>query len=270
MVKPQVNAASVTTKRKEIAIFKVPIFRAFLQLIDGVDYICDMCSSYTTKSKMVKEVYEQSFGRPWAEEDLGIEEKYHDESGNNAIAFPGTLMPVVTIERPQIIQAYQFGFIPHWTAPEKVNEQKATFNARIETITELATWRDAWKHGQRCLVCTNGFFEHNKAEKRKMFIHLQDAENFFYAGLYNNYINKKTGEIIRTMAVITTTPNSLIASIHNRMPVIIPIGTESPWLDPNADLKSLLANYTTPFSPDHMLMEYADKKPQKPVQGELF
>jgi putative SOS response-associated peptidase YedK len=219
---------------------------------------------------MIKEAYEATYGRPWAEEDLSIPEKYLDETGNNAIAFPGTPMPVVTLERPQVIQAYHFGFIPHWTAPEKVNEQRATFNARIETITELATWRDAWKHGQRCLVCTNGFFEHNKAEKRKMFIHLQDAENFYYAGLFNNYINKKTGEIIRTMAVVTTTPNALIAGIHNRMPVIIPIGTESPWLDPDADIKQLLAQYTPPFSAEKMIMEYADKKPAKPEQGTLF
>lgn len=229
-----------------------------------------MCSSYTTKSKMVKEVYEKTYGRPWLAGDEAVEEKYHDESGQNAIAFPGSPMPVVTAERPDEIQAYHFGFIPHWTAPDRVHEQRATFNARIETVSELATWRDAWKKGQRCLVCTNGFFEYNKPEKRRMFIHLRDAECFYYAGLYNNYINRKTGEITRTMAVITTTPNTLIATIHNRMPVIIPIGTESPWLDPHADLKQLLANYAHPFAVEQMIMQYADKQEKKPEQGKLF
>ena len=229
-----------------------------------------MCSSYTTKSKMIKEVYEKTYGKPWLAEDLDITERYLDESGENTIAFPGTPMPVVTLERPEVIQAYRFGMIPHWTAPDRMHEQRATFNARIETITELATWRDAWKKEQRCLVCTNGFFEHNKAEKRKMFIHLRDAECFYYAGIYTNYINRKTGEIIKTMAVITTTPNHLIASIHNRMPVIIPIGSESPWLDPDADLRQLPATYTTPFTEDRMIMQYADKQPNKPEQGKLF
>ncbi len=219
---------------------------------------------------MVKEVYEKTYGRPWLAEDADMEERYPVGSGEDFAGFPGSPMPVVTLERQDVIQAYRFGMIPHWTAPERVHEQRSTFNARIETITELATWRDAWKKGQRCLVCTNGFFEHNKAEKRKMFVHLRDVECFYYAGLYNNYINRKTGEIIKTMAIITTTPNELIATIHNRMPVIIPIGTESAWLDPHADYKKLLATYTTPFTEERMMMEYADQQPKKPEQGKLF
>ncbi len=143
---------------------------------------------------MVKEVYEKTYGRPWLAEDADMEERYPVGSGEDFAGFPGSPMPVVTLERQDVIQAYRFGMIPHWTAPERVHEQRSTFNARIETITELATWRDAWKKGQRCLVCTNGFFEHNKAEKRKMFVHLRDVECFYYAGLYNNYINRKTAQ----------------------------------------------------------------------------
>ena len=55
-----------------------------------------MCSSYTTKSKTNKEVYEKNYGKPWLTDDLGVEEKYHDASGEDVIGYPGTPMPVIT------------------------------------------------------------------------------------------------------------------------------------------------------------------------------
>ncbi len=229
-----------------------------------------MCSSYTTKSKTNKEVYEKNYGKPWLADDLAIEEKYHDASGEDAIGYPGSPMPVITIEKPDVIQAYQFGFIPHWLSPDKLNEQRATFNARIETITQLATWRDAWKNGQRCLVCTNGFFEHNKREKRKMFIHLKDEEFFYFGGIFNNYVNKQSGEIIKTMAVVTTASNSLIAEIHSRMPVMIQKNNAAAWIDPTASPQHILMQYSQPLNPSFMVMDYADDAPKTEKQGSLF
>jgi len=219
---------------------------------------------------MVKEAYEQAYGKPWDAEDLLLPEKYLSPDGQQRIAFPGIEMPVVTIAHPEKIQLYRFGFIPHWTDPDKVGEQRGTFNARIETIRNLATWRDAWKNGQRCLACTTGFFEFNKTEKRKMFIHLKDAEHFYYAGIYNDYINRRSGEVTRSMAVITTLPNERIAAIHNRMPVILPIAEEHIWLDASLSQDELLEKYTRPFTADAMVIEYADDKPAKPEQGKLF
>lgn len=218
---------------------------------------------------MKKEEFEKAYGREWAEgEDL--KDAYTDESGENSVGFPGNKMPVITIEQPNLIQNYQFGFIPAWTDPEKLNEIRNTFNARIETIAELPTWRDAWRKGQRCLVCTNGFFEHDKKRKTKVFIHLKEMEHFYYAGIYGHYLNKKTGEIIRSMAVITTVPNSLIEPVHHRMPVIIKPGDEGIWMDPAADPHHLLLQYSQPMSPVFMVMEDVAEKPKKPWQGELF
>lgn len=228
-----------------------------------------MCSSYTTKSKTEKATYEKNYGKPWLESDLDAEEKYHETDGD-AIAFPGAAVPVITLQKPDFIQAYHFGFIPHWLSPEKLNDKRATFNARIETIPTLATWRDAWKNGQRCVVCTNGFFEYNKKEKRKMSIHLKEEDCFFYGGIYSDFINKLTGEITRSMAIVTTEANSLITTIHNRMPVIIPIGDEGLWMDSYAELQKLLEHYAIPFNSNKMIMEYADDTPNKPIQGSLF
>lgn len=228
-----------------------------------------MCSSYTTKSKTDKAAYEKNYGKLWLEEDLAIAERYHEPNGD-AVGFPGSAMPVITLQKPEVIQAYIFGFTPGWLAPEKLNEQRATFNARIETIPQLATWRDAWKNAQRCIVCTNGFFEYNKREKRRMKIQMKDNECFYYAGLFNNYVNKETGEIHKTMAVVTTVANSLIGEIHNRMPVILSKGMETLWMDKSARLDEILGFYAVPFEAQKLSMAYADDVPPKPSQGSLF
>ena len=115
---------------------------------------------------MKKEEYELAYGAEWDKDDVDAKNTYTDESGKNTIGYPGITMPVITIDKPKIIQDYRFGFI-----------------ARIETISELATWRDAWKNKQRCVVLTNGFYEHDKKRKIKVFFHLKESENFYYAGI---------------------------------------------------------------------------------------
>ncbi len=219
---------------------------------------------------MKKEEYEKTYGAAWDEGDINAKDTYTDESGKNVIGFPGITMPVITIDKPKIIQDYRFGFIAHWVNADKLGEMPNTFNARIETISELATWRDAWKNAQRCLVCTNGFFEHDKKRKMKVFIHLKEIENFYYAGIYNDYINKKTGEIIKTMAIVTTTANALIAEVHKRMPVMIKPGDENLWMDAHADLNLLLMQYGQPLNASFMVMEDEEPKEEKSAQGKLF
>jgi hypothetical protein len=71
-----------------------------------------MCSSYTSKSKTKKEEYELSYGLKWETADADNIDAYTDDSGENSIGYPGTKMPVVTIEKPNVIQDYEFGFIP--------------------------------------------------------------------------------------------------------------------------------------------------------------
>lgn len=230
-----------------------------------------MCSSYTTKSKTKKEEYQKIYGLPWDPGDVKNEDAYTDDTGQNSVGFPGIKMPVITIEKPQIIQDYEFGFIPHWMNAEKAAGIRNTFNARIETIDKLATWRDAWQKGQRCLVCTNGFYEHDKKRKMRVFIRLKDESNFYYGGVYNNWVNKSTGEMHKTMAVVTTYPNELVAEVHHRQPVMIQLGNESPWMNPDADPAHLLIQYSQPLSAAFMKMDdMPDKSRKKNGQTELF
>ncbi len=60
------------------------------------------------------------------------------------------------------------------------------------------------------------------------------------------------GQRIATCTIITTTPNSVLAPIHNRMPVILLPEDEEAWL--NADLTEVepLVSLLKPY-PDDLL-----------------
>jgi putative SOS response-associated peptidase YedK len=88
---------------------------------------------------------------------------------------------------------------------------------------------------------------------------LTDRELFAFAGLWTSWVDRETGERVDSAAIVTTTPNHLVAGVHNRMPVILDDRAEQGWLDtgtPLPRLLSLLGAYpaglmsATPASPD--------------------
>jgi putative SOS response-associated peptidase YedK len=68
---------------------------------------------------------------------------------------------------------------------------------------------------------------------------LNSGAPFAFAGLWEHW-QTADGSEIRSAAIITTEPNELMASIHNRMPVILPRNAYAQWLDP------------TPQAPEHL------------------
>jgi putative SOS response-associated peptidase YedK len=61
-----------------------------------------------------------------------------------------------------------------------------------------------------------------------------DGDPFCFAGLYDTWRDPRDGEgrELRSCAIITTTPNDLIAHYHDRMPAILDLRDEEAWLDP--------------------------------------
>lgn len=48
-----------------------------------------------------------------------------------------------------------FGLVPHWSAGTKI--ARHTYNARSETVAVKPSFRDAWKHGQHCIIPADAF-----------------------------------------------------------------------------------------------------------------
>ena len=100
------------------------------------------------------------------------------------------------------------------------------FNARSETLTERPAFRSAFA-GRRCLVPVNGFYEWRKEgrERTPLWIHRADERPFALAGIYN------AGTDQAAACVITCAPNSLMETIHDRMPVTLNADEYDAWLD---------------------------------------
>ena len=148
-------------------------------------------------------------------------------------AAPTQSLPVLLNEEDRVIQLLRWGLVPFWAKDPSIGSQM--INARAETLAEKPAFRNALKK-RRCLVLADGFYEWQKTltGKAPMRITLASGEPFAFAGLWENW-DLPEGDKLRTFTIITTSPNELVAPIHNRMPVILRPEHEPLWLDNDAE-----------------------------------
>jgi putative SOS response-associated peptidase YedK len=152
---------------------------------------------------------------------------------------PSQSVPVVVRNSPNRLVEMQWGLIPSWSKEPRA--QFSTINARAETITKSPVFRGPFR-SRRCLVPASAFYEWQRTEhgKQPFCIRLKDADLFAFAGLYDIWQDADGNELY-SYTVITTAPNELVESIHNRMPVILRRDDEDAWLDKAAESARLLA-----------------------------
>ena len=136
-----------------------------------------------------------------------------------------------------------FSLVPHWSKTKKV--KFATHNARIESILEKPTWRMPFvkKH---CLVPISEFVESITEVGKKYAGHLvriRERENALMvaAGIYDEWVDKESGEVIESFAILTTEPPPLITEIgHDRCPLFIQKKYYQDWLNYSGDGRGAL------------------------------
>jgi putative SOS response-associated peptidase YedK len=138
---------------------------------------------------------------------------------------------VVQREDRRAVVRYRWGLVPAWSDDPKIASR--TFNARAETIGTSPLFRDAFRR-RRCLVPVDGFYEWRREAGRRlpMLVHDPDGPPLALAGLWTGRQDAATGEWRRTFTIVTTRPTAFMATIHDRMPVVIPPDAWGTWLDP--------------------------------------
>lgn len=156
--------------------------------------------------------------------------------------------PIVTRQEPGKLQLIHWGLVPNWTRSQEAADdiRTKTINARSETIYEKPSFRSAAQAGRRCLIPVTGFFEWytQGSKKYPFYISSSDQKITSIAGLWDEWLDPETGELVPTYTLLTTEANPLLAAIHNtkeRMPCVLTPDAEQSWLHDDLDQKAALA-----------------------------
>jgi len=149
----------------------------------------------------------------------------------NGFTFPK--VSCVTADDPYNISNLNWGLIPQWSKTDDIKQY--TLNARIETIDQ----KPSFKNAKRCVIFADGFFEWKWLDpkgrkKQKYLIEYPNSALFGFAGLYDQWVDKATGEIIKSCSLVTTAAEGIMKEVHNsklRMPLTVNIDSMIAWLN---------------------------------------
>lgn len=163
---------------------------------------------------------------------------------------PSQLLPVIAgaADAPPHAAQMRWGFVPFW---EKADKPKfAPINARAEDAFAKPMFRQAIQQ-RRCLVPADGFYEWRTlpgGARQPFDIQRRDHRPFFFAGIYESPAGPRPANFL----LFTTTPNQLMAPVHDRMPAILTEDAARRWIAPGAIDTEEFKRATTPLPADEL------------------
>lgn len=199
-----------------------------------------------------------------------------DVGVHNGFMFQPMAIAIANADRTdfELVQSF-WGYIP---GTIKTHEEAQAFVRAYTTMNFKAEnmfvnekgnksmWSDAVEKGRRCLVLSTGIVENrhvNKIGKQGQelkgtdaypyIVTMKDTEYFWFPGLYNQVLDKETGELVYTAALGTTPANYLMRQIHNkkqRMPAVLNEDLAYEWLmtNPTKERLQRIAHTQVPSS----------------------
>lgn len=122
-----------------------------------------------------------------------------------------------------LLSEFQWGYLPHWSK----DLSKKMINARSESIDKKPYFKDSF-FNRKCLILASGFYEWQKDKsKTPYYVGIKDNNLFSFAGIWDFHPMQPE---LKTCAILTTTANSALSPIHDRMPVMLEYDSEKEWL----------------------------------------
>lgn len=169
----------------------------------------------------------------------------------------------------------QWGLVPHWVKSASDARLRAPklIEARSETASTTMAFRDAWLAGQRCIVPMQAFFEDDLRSGGKPVptrIARVDGAPMGAAGLWAQWTDPATGEVVISYALLTINANSH-ALMHRyqhpgsekRMLAILGEGTYDAWLTARPEkAREFMRPYPANWLTANPVERKQDKKPK--------
>jgi len=135
---------------------------------------------------------------------------------------------------PELV-SFRWGLVPFWAKDASIGNRM--INARAETVAEKPSFRNAYRK-RRCLILVDGFYEwHREGEvKTPWYISPADGHSCAFAGLWEDWTDKETGESLQTAAIVTTAADEFMSRLHSRMPVLLTPEHASRWMGGDTQL----------------------------------
>ena len=175
-------------------------------------------------------------------------------------AAPGILHDA---QQQRVCQVMQWGLIPAWS--QGPNPRYKMINAKAETVHEKPAYRNAFRH-RRCLIPCDGFYEWQAREggTQPFYIYQQDHGLLALAGLWERW--ERDQQHIDSFTIITTSANSFMQTVHERMPVILPEAAFDHWLDNKQQDVMSLRDLLKPYAQDDLRMHPVSSAVNSPKQ----
>ena len=200
-----------------------------------------MCGRYRLSRR--KQLVEEYF-------DAGSDEPDWTPRYNIAPTQPVPVIRQNPQEPRRELSLMRWGLIPSWAKDPSVAAQM--INARSETAATKPAFRDPLTN-RRCLIPADGFYEWLRRGKAKQpyCFEVNDGELFAFAGLWDGW-KDPIGQWIKSCSILTTTPNAVTSSVHDRMPVILDRADYDLWLDPGMTNVAAISEMLKPFDATRM------------------
>ena len=130
--------------------------------------------------------------------------------------------------------------IPSWHRGLVKDFKLTTFNAKAETVETARTFKDSFAH-RRCLVPASCWYEWTgaKGAKTKWRFDPREADWFCFGGIWDRCMTEDAGEVL-SFSIVTQPAGAPLNGYHDRAPVVVPRESWARWMDPTADVQSLL------------------------------
>lgn len=181
-----------------------------------------MCALYTLRTSVAEMLSSLDF-----EVSLTFDQKDFNDR-----FLPHQKAPVIRWQKDEFrLEAMNFSLIPNWSKERR--PKFATHNARLETLKEKPTWKKPLVN-QHVLVPITEFIEPiYEGEHNGHMVCFSQTENrlLWAAGLWDEWLDPSTGELIPSFTIITHEPSDFVRGIgHDREPLFMAQKTFSPWL----------------------------------------